>query len=131
VCLKTSKRGVKGLETTLACKSDGVDLAKRRSGAVSVGEPRCTALSSGTLLYFAAGLAPRRTFRHRLSVCSADLVRLAATGWRRPKWGVEYDLPKLITVAFDHPLARWPSLGETRIRPSQVTFGTIVSCASR
>ena len=33
-------------------QSDGVDLAKRRSRALSVGEPRCTALSSGDIAVF-------------------------------------------------------------------------------
>jgi hypothetical protein len=90
----------RGLEPLTPClQSDGVDLAKRRSGALSVGEPRCTALSSGdtAVLCCCTGSIPR-SFRHRLSVFSADLVRLAATGWRRPKWGVQYELPKLIAT---------------------------------
>jgi hypothetical protein len=101
-------------------QSDGVDLAKRRSGALSVGEPRWTALSSGdtAVLCCCTGSLPR-SFRHRLSVWLADLVRLAAIGWRRPKCGVEYELPKLIATVSDHSLARWFSLGETRIKPSQ------------
>jgi hypothetical protein len=37
-----------------------------------------------------------------LSVWSADLVRLAATGRRQPKCGVEYELPKLKAAFFDH-----------------------------
>jgi len=84
-------------------QSDGVDLAKRRSRALSVGEPRCIALSSGdtAVLCCCTGSLPR-SFRHRLSVWSADLVLLAATGWRRPKCGVEYELPKLKTAVFDH-----------------------------
>jgi hypothetical protein len=72
----------RGLEPLTPClQSDGVDLAKRRSGALSVGEPRCTALSSGdtAVLCCCTGSLPR-SIRHRLSVWSADLVRLAATG---------------------------------------------------
>ncbi len=38
----------------------------------------------------------------------------------------EHQLPKLIATVFDHSLARWFSLGETRIRPSEVAFGTII-----
>ena len=38
----------------------------------------------------------------------------------------EHQLPKLIATVSDHSLARWFSLGETRIRPSQVTFGMVI-----
>jgi hypothetical protein len=95
--------GPRKIVITPCLQSDGVDLAKRRSGALSVGEPRCTALSSGdTAVLCCCTGSLRRSFRHRLSVFSADLVRLAATGWRRPKWGVEYELPKLNATVLDH-----------------------------
>ena len=42
----------------------------------------------------------------------------------------EHQLPKLIAAAFDRSLARSLSLGETRIRPSQVTFGMVILNAS-
>jgi hypothetical protein len=104
----STRGGAKGTRTLTPClQSDGVDFAKRRSGALGVGEPRCTALSSGdTAVLCCCTGSLRRSFRHRLSVFSADLVRLAATGWRRPKCGVEYELPKLKPAVFDHKFAR-------------------------
>jgi hypothetical protein len=41
--------------------------------------------------------------------------RLATTSWRRPKWGVEYELPKLKTAVFDHEFCSAVSLGVTSI----------------
>ena len=43
----------------------------------------------------------------------------------------EHQLPKLIAAVFDHSPARWFSLGKIRIKPSQVTFGTIIPSFSR
>jgi hypothetical protein len=34
----------------------------------------------------------------------------------------KHQLPKLNAAVFDHSLARWFSLGETRIRPSEGAF---------
>ena len=42
----------------------------------------------------------------------------------------EHQLPKLKTAVSDHFVAA-VSLGETRIRPSQVAFGTIIPSFSR
>jgi hypothetical protein len=88
--------------STLCLQSDGIDLAKRRSGALSVRTPLDSAEQRGycctLLLYW---LAP--------SELSAQIVGLVgrpgqASGdrWRRPKCGVEYELPKLKTAVFDH-----------------------------
>ena len=43
----------------------------------------------------------------------------------------EHQLPKLNAAVFDHSLARWFSLGETGIRPSEGAFGTIIPSFSR
>ena len=122
----------RGLEPLTPClQSDGVDLAKRRSRALSAGEPRCTALSSGdtAVLCCCTGSLPEALAQivglvGRPGLASAD--RAATT-----QVGVEYELPKLIATVFDHSLARWFSLGETRIRPSEVAFGTIIPSFSR
>jgi hypothetical protein len=97
----------RGLEPLTPClQSGGVDFAKRRSGALGVAERRCTAQSSGDTAVLCCCTGSLR---------SADLVRLAATGWRRPKCGVEYELPKLKPAVFDHKFARPFSLGITSI----------------
>jgi hypothetical protein len=74
-------------------QSDGVDLAERRSRALSVDEPRCTALSSGdtAVLCCCTGSLPEALAQ------IVGLVgrpgRLAPTGWRRPKWAWNMSIP--------------------------------------